>query len=110
MERRTLRQDDPGLRAVERMVDEQGPSMAADVRQRGGTRVFQYQAACPFRAFVELRLGAEKLEFPAGPGRAQRGTPIHAALEEFRLEVHTHEALCTRADIRRWSGRPWPGR
>jgi probable DNA repair protein len=62
--------------------------------------VFQYQAACPFRAFGELRLGAEDLETPApGLDARQRGTLIHAALEEFWKEVRTHEALCNRGDI-----------
>jgi hypothetical protein len=53
--------------------------------------VFQYQAACPFRAFVELRLGAEDLEVPVpGLDARQRGTLIHAALEVFWTEVRTH--------------------
>lgn len=87
-------------RAVEQIVDEQGPPLGEEAWQRGGTRVFQYQAACPFRAFVELRLGAEDLEAPApGLNARQRGTLVHAALEEFWNEVRTHEALCNRPDI-----------
>jgi RecB family exonuclease len=87
-------------RAVEQIVDEQGPPIGEEAWQRGGTRVFQYQAACPFRAFVELRLGAEDLEAPApGLDARQRGTLVHAALEIFWNEVHTYEALCNRPDI-----------
>jgi probable DNA repair protein len=84
-------------RAVEQIVDEVGPPLAEEAWARGGTRVFQYQAACPFRAFVELRLGAEDLEVPVpGLDARQRGTLIHAGLEEFWTEVRTQEALCTR--------------
>jgi len=87
-------------RAVERIVDEVGPALGEEAWQRGGAKVFQYQAACPFRAFVELRLGAEELEVPApGLDARQRGTLLHSALEEFWMEIRTHHALCTRADI-----------
>ena len=87
-------------RVLEQIVDEVGPPLGEEAWARGGTRVFQYQAACPFRAFVELRLGAEDLEVPVpGLDARQRGTLIHAALEEFWTEVRTHEALCTRTDI-----------
>jgi probable DNA repair protein len=87
-------------RSVEQIVDEQGPPLGQEAWQRGGSRVFQYQAACPFRAFVELRLGAEDLEAPVpGLDARQRGTLVHAALEEFWNEVRTHEALCNRPDI-----------
>jgi probable DNA repair protein len=87
-------------RAVERIVDEQGPALAAASEQRGGAKVFEYQAACPFHAFVELRLGAEDMESPEpGLDARSRGTLVHSALEHFWLEVRTHEALCTRADI-----------
>ena len=87
-------------RAMEQIVDEQGPPLGQEAWQRGGSRVFQYQAACPFRAFVELRLGAEELEVPTpGLDARQRGTLVHGALEAFWNEVRTHEALCSRGDI-----------
>jgi probable DNA repair protein len=87
-------------RAVEQVVDEQGPPLGEEVLQRGGTKVFECQAKCPFRAFVELRLGAEDLETPTpGLNARQRGNLVHAALEEFWSEVRTHEALCSRTDI-----------
>ena len=90
----------PRARAVEQLVDEQGPPLGEEAWQRGGTRVFQYQAACPFRAFVELRLGAEDLEAPSpGLDSRQRGTLVHAALEIFWDKVRTHGALCSRPDI-----------
>ena len=85
---------------VEQIVDEVGPSLGEDAWQRGGAKVFKYQAACPFHAFVELRLGAEDLEAPSpGLDARQRGNLVHAALEEFWNEIRTHDALCSRNDI-----------
>jgi ATP-dependent helicase/nuclease subunit B len=85
---------------VEQKVDDLGPAVEAASRQRGGTRVFQFQAACPFRAFVELRLGAEPLESPApGLDPRERGTLVHIALEEVWKELKTHAALCSRLDV-----------
>jgi probable DNA repair protein len=85
---------------LEQKVDEQAPALEEASRQRGGTRVFQYQAACPFRAFAELRLGAEPLENPApGLDPRERGTIVHGALEEVWKELKTHAALCSRADL-----------
>ncbi len=86
--------------AVEQLVDKQGPPLGEEAWARGGARVFQHQAACPFRAFAELRLGAEDLEVPTpGLDAKERGTLIHAALEEFWKEVRTQAALCALADL-----------
>jgi probable DNA repair protein len=87
-------------RVMEQMVDEQAPPLGDEAWQRGGTKVFQYQSTCPFRAFVELRLGAEELDSPVpGLDMRRRGILVHAALEEFWNEVRTHDALCQRTDI-----------
>lgn len=87
-------------RVIETLVDETAPPLGEQARQRGGTRVFQLQSACPFRAFAELRLGAEKLESPLpGLDPAARGTLVHAVLEETWRELKTHAALCSRPDI-----------
>jgi probable DNA repair protein len=87
-------------RLMEQMVDEQAPPLGDEAWQRGGTKVFQYQSTCPFRAFVELRLGAEELDTPVpGLDMRRRGILVHAALEEFWKEVRTHDALCERTDI-----------
>jgi len=87
-------------RAVERIVDDQGPPINDGAWQRGGTKVFQYQAACPFRAYAELRLGAEELEDPTpGLDARQRGNAVHHALEEVWKEIRTFDALCQRTDV-----------
>ena len=60
----------------------------------GGTRVFQYQASCPFRAFAELRLGAEALESPVpGLSPRDRGTLAHVALAEIWSNLRSHARL-----------------
>ena len=85
-------------RKMDQVVDELAPPIES--WERGGTSVFQYQAACPFHAFAELRLRAEGLETPVpGLDARRRGTLVHMALEEFWKEVRTHDALCSRNDI-----------
>jgi probable DNA repair protein len=87
-------------RAVERIVDDQGPPINDEAWQRGGTKVFKYQAACPFRAYAELRFGAEDLKEPTpGLDDRQRGNAIHHALEEVWKEIRTFDALCQRTDV-----------
>jgi probable DNA repair protein len=68
----------------------------------GGSRVYAHQAACPFRAFAEHRLGARPLDRPEiGLGPRRGGTLVHRVLESFWRDLRTHEALCTlgRADV-----------
>jgi probable DNA repair protein len=85
---------------MERFVDEMAPAVEDGAGQRGGSRIFQYQSQCPFHAFAELRLRAEKLEVP-GPGLSagERGTLAHKALEQVWLDLRTHEALCAHPDL-----------
>jgi len=87
-------------RDIERIIDEQGPPINDEAWQRGGTKVVQYQAVCPFRAYAELRLGAEDLDEPApGLDARQRGSAVHHALEEVWKEIRNYEALCRRTDV-----------
>jgi ATP-dependent helicase/nuclease subunit B len=87
-------------RKAETIIDEMAPPLGETAWQRGGTKVFQYQSVCPFRAFAELRLGAEELESPVpGLDPRERGTLVHAVLEEVWKELKTHAALCSRQDL-----------
>ncbi len=75
-------------------VGEDPAPALADVRASGGARVLELQAACPFRAFAELRLAAEPHEEPqAGIDRRVRGIVLHRALERFWSDVASHSAL-----------------
>jgi ATP-dependent helicase/nuclease subunit B len=89
-----------GKDCIKKLADEKGPPLIESSRQRGGTKVFQYQSGCPLRAFVELRLGAEPLEFPAaGLDPRQRGILVHSSLEEIWKQFQTHAALCSAKDL-----------
>ena len=51
-------------------------------RLKGGTKVLQLQALCPFKAVAELRLGAVPVPEPVpGLDRFERGQLLHRALE-----------------------------
>jgi probable DNA repair protein len=65
-------------------VGQDGAPPLAEMRAPGGARVLELQSACPFRAFAELRLGAERHEEPqAGIDRRVRGIVLHRALKRF---------------------------
>ena len=74
--------------------DTHGPALAAGTAVRGGARLLENQALCPFRAFASHRLGIRPLE-EASPGldRRQQGTVLHRVLELFWQQVNTHAAL-----------------
>ncbi len=79
---------------LEKIEDSTAPPYE-DETAPGGTRVFQYQAQCPFRAFAELRLGAVPLDAPApGLSPMERGTLVHKALETVWDRLGSHARLC----------------
>jgi probable DNA repair protein len=79
---------------LERRVDGRMPPITAEEAGRGGARLLELQSACPFRAQVELRLGARKLEEPGlGVDAAERGDLVHQALAALWSELRTQEAL-----------------
>ncbi|MFB3775973.1 MAG: PD-(D/E)XK nuclease family protein [Bryobacteraceae bacterium] len=81
----------PGL---EQREDSSAPRLPEGTLQRGGTAVIEKQAACPFRAFAEYRLGGQALEEPSiGFSAQERGQVAHSALELFWGEVKSHAAL-----------------
>jgi ATP-dependent helicase/nuclease subunit B len=83
-----------GASVVESLDDHTAPPVEGEAAS-GGTRVFQYQAMCPFRAFASLRLGAEPLEAPApGLSAAERGTLVHHALAKIWKALESHARLC----------------
>jgi len=61
---------------------------------KGGARLLELQAQCPFRAFAELRLGAAPLEEPqSGFDRRLRGIVLHRALQELWSRLASQSAL-----------------
>jgi len=80
----------------EQFVDNQAPSPDCSVGQHGGTRLFKLQSNCPFRAFVELRLGAKRLDEPElGIRAADKGKIVEKALELVWDQLHDHSTLKT---------------
>jgi probable DNA repair protein len=68
---------------------------------RGGTNLFKLQAACPFRAFAELRLGVRSLE-AVQPGLAarERGTLLHETMEHAWRALRSQSVLLESAPER----------
>ncbi len=94
----------PGIDATQALFDarpalqivEDGvlPAFATHAVVRGGARLLELQAACPFRAAVELRLGGRPLEDPAvGIAPTERGKLVHAVLQRFWEETRSQAAL-----------------
>jgi probable DNA repair protein len=80
-------------RLIENWDDTHGP--AVDVTHiKGGAAIFKLQAACPFKAFAEIRLNAQPLELPQlGLTPQDRGQITHKALELIWQEIKTSEKL-----------------
>jgi ATP-dependent helicase/nuclease subunit B len=71
-----------------------------NAKARGGSRIFELQAQCPFRAYAELRLDAKPLnEVIPNVDARQRGTLLHAALADIwgalkdSIGLHAQTAL-----------------
>jgi probable DNA repair protein len=82
-------------RDVTQIVDERAPELPRGSRVSGGTSLLQYQAACPFRAFAQLRLGARAPEEPEpGLDARTRGQLVHEAFRFFWEDIQSHARLC----------------
>ncbi len=87
---------------LEAIVDDHGPALPEGSEVRGGARLFEDQALCPFRAFALHRLAIRPLE-EAGLGLdpRQHGILLHSALEQFWQTVGSHAALLALSDEQR---------
>ncbi len=79
---------------LELIADNYGPAMPSGTEARGGARLFENQALCPFKSFALHRLAIRPLE-EAGLGLdpRQHGTLLHQALELFWDDVKSHAQL-----------------
>lgn len=91
-------------RTMEYIQDDIAPPIQANERISGGSHIFKLQAACPFKAFAELRLQAKKIDEPTlGLMAKDRGNIIHKAMEmvwsklndKTTLDQQDDEALMT---------------
>jgi len=74
--------------------DSHGPQLEFGTKVKGGTRLLENQARCPFKAFALHRLRIKKLE-EAGIGLdpRQHGNLFHYAMQLFWQRLGTHEQL-----------------
>jgi ATP-dependent helicase/nuclease subunit B len=74
--------------------DTHGPALPSGSEVKGGARLFENQALCPFKSFALHRLSIRPLE-EAGLGLdpRQHGTLLHQVLEFFWQEVQTQDQL-----------------
>jgi probable DNA repair protein len=83
-----------GSAAVDTLDDDRPQAWQEGARAGGGTALFRLQATCPFRAFLELRLGAKEIDEPVtGIGYKQRGSLAHRVLEDFYRLYRSSKAL-----------------
>jgi len=76
-----------------KLEDDPAPALE-DKQVRGGSALFKLQAACPFRAFAELRLGARALwQAEIGLDAMTRGSLMHRVLEKVWDALDSHEQL-----------------
>lgn len=86
------------------LTDTAFPAVRPAETARGGARLLELQAACPFRAQAELRLGARALEDPAlGVAARHRGELVHEVLAALweALGDQAHLRALPSADLRR---------
>ncbi len=60
----------------------------------GGSHIFKLQAACPFRAFAEIRCQAVPIAEPyPGMNAMERGAIVHRILETLWQTIQSHQTL-----------------
>lgn len=80
--------------STETLPDHFGPAVETGATVRGGARLFEDQASCPFRSFVTHRLRARAVEEPVmGIDARERGNAFHLAMQLFWEQVKTQDAL-----------------
>lgn len=83
-----------GSARLETLQDSRAPALARAARLPGGARALQLQSLCPFRAFAQQRLRAERLDTPpTGIDPPTRGKLVHFALALLWQELQSSESL-----------------
>jgi probable DNA repair protein len=83
---------------METIQDHSAPPCGT-VQFRAGTSLFKLQAACPFRAFAELRLAAHVPDQPEpGLNALDRGHLVHRILEHVWEKLRSHQGLVSMSE------------
>jgi len=79
---------------LERYQDQQGSPWQASIRASGGSKVFENQSHCPFKAFVthQLTFQAEQ-EAEFGLDFLDRGNVVHLLLDRIWQQLQTQQQL-----------------
>ena len=84
---------------IEKLSDNIAPSLNINASITGGAKIFELQAACPFRAFAELRLHARPIDTTSPGLRAlDKGNIVHKALELIWTELKDSTTLMLKSD------------
>ncbi|MDP9051441.1 MAG: PD-(D/E)XK nuclease family protein [Acidobacteriota bacterium] len=84
----------PARIQLDAAVDSAPLPQPPDAVQQGGAGILQLQAACGFRAFAEKRLFSSSLESTSlGLDASDRGSLVHAVLEDFWAEIKDQATL-----------------
>ena len=87
---------------IETLNCERAPSVEPGDIPRGGSGLISDQAACPFRAFANYRLGTRRLEeAELGFDARMRGTLMHRCLELFWSKIGSSDELAALGDSQR---------
>ncbi|MFL6354893.1 MAG: PD-(D/E)XK nuclease family protein [Bryobacteraceae bacterium] len=85
--------------SLEQVDDSKAPPYVATGETRGGTYIIKAQSLCPFRAFAEMRLHAERAEDACfGLDARERGGLLHKALQVIWQELRTQACLRSTPD------------
>lgn len=86
-------------RQIEYIIDVKARAIQPNELIRGGVSILKLQAACPFKAFAEIRLQAKSFD-DAGIGlrSTDRGNIVHHALELFWQDIHDSKQLSELSD------------
>jgi len=79
---------------LEHISDHTGPPIDTTLPARGGSRLFEDQALCPFRSFAIHRLRIRPIEEPTlGIDARNKGNFFHEAMALFWSQTQSHAAL-----------------
>lgn len=84
---------------LESLSDYNGPALESHASVKGGARLFEDQAECPFRAFALHRLRVRALEdVSAGLTPRDKGNLLHETMARFWSETRSHDELLALSD------------